>query len=475
MDKGMVSVFIPVVVILLAVLTKRIIPALIMGVLAGGILLTNGDVIKGLISAVDHVVGSAATRESIYIIMFLFVFGSFGEIMKVSGGIKGFTKMTDKYIRTERGALSAVWFVSLFTFVDCCFHAIATGTIGKALIERVNGSKEKLAFVVNVTSSLLLVLIPFGTTYVGYIIGVIASAFYRAGVRESAYSVYLKSIPLNFYPIIMILISVGVILFNLGFGYKMFAAVGSKQLDASEHNSHEAHEQCEFEERAEPRSQNLVLPLLLLVLSNFFFFWYTGRAPGRTFLQAFMNAEFEKSILLASTLTIVLTSLFYVFQKMPLREIETHFLSGGTEMIPPIIILILSWGLSGVVRDLGFVSFVTQALGRTIPPVVIPAALFLIACLASYFMGSAWGTWALVMPLAIPLAVTAGLSLPLTVAAVLSGGSLGDNASPFGETAVMSAAIADVPLMDHVRLQLPFSIAAIVASAGLFTAFAAYS
>lgn len=218
---------------------------------------------------------------------------------------------------------------------------------------------------------------------------------------------------------------------------------------------------------------NLILPLLLLIFTNFLFFWYTGRALGRTFIQAFMNAEFEKSILLASTVTIVITSLFYVVQKIPLSEIESHFLSGGTEMIPPIVILILSWGLSSIIKDLGFVKFVTQAVGTAVPPVIIPAVLFLIACFASYFMGSAWGTWALVIPLAVPLAVTAHLNLPLTVAAVLSGGSLGDNASPLGETAVMSAAIADVPLMEHVRLQLPYSIAAIAVSTVLFVVFAA--
>lgn len=470
---GLVSVVIPIVVILLAVLTKRIIPSLVVGLLAGGVFLANGNPIKGVISAIDHLVSSAATKESVYIILFLFIFGSFGEVMKVSGGIKGFTKLTDKYIKTEKGALGAIWFVSLFTFIDCCFHAIATGTVGKALIEKVQGSKEKLAFVVNVTSSLLLVLIPFGTTYVGYIIGVIASSFAKAGVHQSAYTIYLKSIPLNFYPIIMLLISIAVIMFNLGFGFKMFPAVSSKQLKASEHHSHEAHEECEFEEKVSPRPINLIVPLLLLILTNFFFFWYTGKAPGRAFLQAFMNAEFEKSILLASTVTIVITSLFYVAQKIPMSEIESHFLSGGTEMIPPIIILILSWGLSSSIRDLGFVKFVTQAVGHTIPPVIIPAALFLIACFASYFMGSAWGTWALVMPLAIPLAVTANLYLPLTVAAVLSGGSLGDNASPLGETAVMSAAIADVPLMEHVRLQLPYSIAVIAVSTVLFVVFAA--
>ncbi|HEX3031702.1 MAG TPA: hypothetical protein VHS59_05595, partial [Bacillota bacterium] len=310
--EGLISAVIPVVVILLAVVSKRVIPALVVGVLAGGLFLARGNVVKGVISAVDHVVRQAAAEDSIYIIMFLFIFGSFGEIMKVSGGIKGFTQLTDKYIKTERGALGAVWFVTLFTFIDCCFHAIATGTVGKALIAKVEGSKEKLAFVVNVTSSLLLVLIPFGTTYVGYIVGIIASSFARAGIHQSPYSIYLKSIPFSFYPIVMLLLCAAFTVFRLPFGFKLFAAMGAKQLKASEHHSHEAHEETEFEEKVSPRPMNLILPLVFLIGANFFFFWYTGKAPGRSFLQTLVNAEFEKAILLASVVSIVVTALFYV-------------------------------------------------------------------------------------------------------------------------------------------------------------------
>ena len=88
-------------------------------------------------------------------------------------------------------------------------------------------------------------------------------------------------------------------------------------------------------------------------------------------------------------------------------------------------------------------------------------------CAASYFMGSAWGTLALLMPIAVPLAVTTKFSLPLAIGAVLAGGSLDDddNASPIGETAILSSTIAEAPLMKHVKTILPYSIAAIIISA----------
>lgn len=321
---------------------------------------------------------------------------------------------------------------------------------------------------VNVTSCLLIILIPFSTTYIGYIVGVIGSALNKAGVNESPYSLYLKSIPFNFFAIVMLLICIGVILFGLGFDKRLIKVDKEKE---DEHNSHEAHEQCEFEEKAPPRPFNLILPLVLLIASTFFLFWYTGKDKGTGFLQAIMNAEFEKAILISGFVSIIITSIFYLIQKIPMREMESHFLAGGNEMMPPIIVLILSWSLSSMVEDLGFVEFITTVVGAKIPVYLIPASIFIMGCLTSYFMGSAWGTWALIMPIAVPLAVSTDISLPLVIGAVLAGGSLGDNASPLGETAILSATVSEIPLMEHIKSQLPFSLTAVVVSALLFIGF----
>lgn len=284
-SSGIISMLIPLVVIILAIFTKRIIPSLTVGILAGGILLAKGDIIQGIIKATEHLVKAAADEESIYIIMFLFVFGAFGEIMKTSGGIKRFTNLTSKYVKTEKGALGAVWLITPVTFIDCCFHDIAAGTVGKALIDKVQGNKRKFAHVINVTSCLLIILIPFGTTYIGYIVGVISSAFNKARIQQSAYAMYIKSIPFNLYGIVMLLISIGAIVFNFGFKTQIYSKVGKKQLEESEHGSYEAHEQCEFEEKAPPRPLNLIIPLALLIIKAFFLFGIPGKMEAVALLM----------------------------------------------------------------------------------------------------------------------------------------------------------------------------------------------
>jgi Na+/H+ antiporter NhaC len=247
-----ISVLIPIFVILAAAISKRIIPSLTAGILAGGIILGRGDLARGMAASAEHLVNASADEESLYIIFFLFVFGAFAEIMKVSGGIKGFSKLSEKYVKSEKAALTAVWLVTPFTFIDCCFHAISAGTIGKTLTDKVNGNKYKLAHVVNVTSCLLIILIPFGTTYIGYIIGVLGDSLKRAGLYESAYKMFLSSIPYNFYAILMVAVSLVVTFSNFGFK-KVKAFKNKKQPDQSEHSEHEADEQCRFEEKMPPR------------------------------------------------------------------------------------------------------------------------------------------------------------------------------------------------------------------------------
>jgi Na+/H+ antiporter NhaC len=297
---------------------------------------------------------------------------------------------------------------------------------------------------------------------VGYIIGIISSSLSDTGLQISSYEAYLRSIPFHFYAIIMVLFSIAVTVFPFGFQKKYQTG------EITDNVSHEGHEQCAFEEKAPPRPWNLIIPLTVLIFSTAFFLWFTGKDSPGTFFQAVFHADFEKAILFSAVLTLLITAIFYLLQKIPLNEIESHFMIGANEMIPPIIILILSWGLSDIVLDLGFRRFIGEIFSNQFPVLLLPALFYLICCAASYFMGSAWGTWALIMPVALPLAAELNINISLMIAAVLAGGSLGDNASPLGETAVLSSTVTGVPIMEHVKSQLPYSLSAVGLSAILF-------
>lgn len=467
----------PVAAIVGAATTKRIIPSLLLGLLAGAFIKSGGNPLGGILAAGEYLAGVVAEESHAYIILFLFAFGALAEIFKIGGGISGFAKTAEPYIQSEKGALLSVLAATPATFLDCCFHVISTGTISKPLLDKVGGSKDRLAFVVNTTSSQLIVLIPFATTYVGYVLGVIGSAMSQAGIGGSPYFVYLSSIPFNFYSILMVAFSIVSIFIPFKFSFFNLAEPAyKKQEQEGDHDSHEAHEECKFSERVPPRIANLVIPLIFLLAMIVYLFWWTGQSKGASsFWDALLNADYEKAILVSSLATLVVTAVLYLAQRIPMKELQSHFLSGGTEMLPPIVILVLAWSISRITQDIGFGAFIGRILESAfLPAQLVPLVIFIIGGLASYFMGSSWGTWALIMPLALSVAAMTGASIPLTVGAVLAGGSVGDNLSPLGETPVLTAAVMEMPVTSHVRFVLPYGLVAIVLSAALYFA-AGYS
>lgn len=449
-----------------AAVSKRIIPSLVCGLLIGTFIKSK-SLIGMFIVAGNYLSGVLSDRGNAYIIMFLFCFGALAEIFKLGGGISGFANRVAPYVKTEKGALLSVWAATPVSFLDCCFHVISTTTITKPLLENVKGSRQKLAFVINTTSSQLIMLIPFATTYVGYIIGLIASSMSKAGVSGSPFLLYINSVYLNFYSIIILLISILIIFFDFSF-FKIAQPAYKLTENSGEHNSHGAHSQEEFEEKAPPRLSNLLIPLGFLLVSVIYMLWLSGRNKSSGFLQAIMNADFESSIFVATLATLVLSAVLYGVQRIPFKQIESSFLTGGVDLLPPIVILILAWSITNVTRDLGFAAVVTGLVKNTFAAWLIPLVIFMIGGLASYFMGSSWGTWALIMPLAVSTAVSVGASLPLTIGAVLAGGSIGDNLSPLGETPVLTSTLMDIPVMDHVKYNLPYGLVAVVFAALLY-------
>ena len=90
--------------------------------------------------------------------------------------------------------------------------------------------------------------------------------------------------------------------------------------------------------------------------------------------------------------------------------------------------------------------------------ILIPACIFLFGAVISFSTGSSWGTFAMLMPLAIPMGHAFGISYAICLGAVLSGGLFGDHCSPLSDTTILSSMGAECNLVDHVRTQLPYEI-----------------
>jgi Na+/H+ antiporter NhaC len=450
--------------LLAAIISKRIIPSIILGISVGCFLKADGNILKA-IDLISYYISRAITDESnVTVIIFLFCFGALTEIIKLGGGISGFAKIVQKFIHSERGAYISVWLATPLTFLDCCFHAISTGTIAKTLQKNHHVSIDRLSFIINITSSQLIPLIPVATTYVAYVLGILTPVLMQYNISVNPYTLYLQSIPYNFYSIIMVLFSFLLTFFNFQHVSFLQPAYKKSTPPKGEHQTSEAEHQHVFEEKLPPRIINLLLPLLFLLSFVIYLIERSGITNGATSLfQAMIRADYDQAILSATLTTIALTVLFFSLQKIPIKKIETAFFAGGTELLPPIIIIILAWSLTTLSQDLGFYYAMNTMSLNYLPLQFTPLILFIISGITSYFIGSSWATWALLLPIAVSIGIHG--NLPLIIGSVIAGGSIGDSISFLGEEPILVASIMEIPLTQHIRYISPYGVAAAFLSA----------
>lgn len=458
-------------IIVFAILTRWIIPSIIVGLMIGAYLKADSNLLAALDLFSSYITGAITDESNATILVFLFGFGALSEIFKLGGGISAFANLVEKRLQSKLSAYLSIWLITPLTFLDCCFHVISSGIIAKKLLERTRGSEERLAFIINISSSQLIPLIPVATTYVGYILGLLTPMMLQLNVSASPYSIYLQSIPYNFYSIIMVLISLTMTFTEIKPLQLLQPAYKPLPSEQGEHDQSEAEHQHTFEEKLPPRLFNLLLPLIIMLSSLFYLVWHSGVVRGGVSLsQALIFADYELSVLNATVITLSLTILLYLVQRIPAKSLEKAFFAGGVEMLPPIIIISLAWAMILLSRDLGFYDIASNLFNTYLPHQLLPLLFFLASGITSYFIGSAWATWALFLPVALSTAIAAGVTLPLIIGSVIAGGSVGDSISLLGEEPILVASTLDIPLTDHIRYCVPYGMLAFIISAAGYLA-----
>ncbi|QKY70647.1 Na+/H+ antiporter NhaC family protein [Lentibacillus sp. CBA3610] len=439
-----------VIVIGLSIWLKKILPGLVLGLLVGG-LLVEFSVLGGTQKTVDYIVTTLSDANNIKIIAFLYLFGGLIGMMQISGGIKGFSEWIGDKIDSQRGLLSLVWLTLPFTFMMPMFRIMMIGPVVKSLMKDMSISKRKVGFTMDVSTSSVIVLLPVATAFVGFMVSLVESGVQKYNIGMDPYQIFLLSILFNFFAIVMLVIGL------IRTFWSSSEKERSKKQTDEENNGHDYHRAGIEKELSTVKSQpwNLIVPLFLLLGLTLFLLWQDGVANGAdTFFEAFSEGDATFVMLLGVFVTLILTFVFYMIRRQSMEESIYHFYDGGNQLMQAIILLILVWALSLVTEDLGFSQFINATLGSFLPGFTIPAIVFILGAIVSYFIGSSWGTWGIIMPLGMALAVSTGASIPLTVGAVFASGSFGAMTSPLGDTTITTASILEMPLVDYARYKL---------------------
>lgn len=466
MQNAWLSILPPIFTIAVAIWSKKIIPSLLIGLLVGGYLL-NPTLTGGFETAVDQIVITLTDKGSLQVLLFLYLFSGLMSLIKKSGGIKAFSDIADKRVKSERGVFFLLWALIPVTFIDCGFRIVGAGSITRSLAEKNKIAKERFAFMLNNTASPVVELIPIATTFVGFNIANINIGLKAAGVAEnnSAFSILLKAIPLEFFSVVVIVITFISIFYQFkqskNTQAKQPAKIGMKDMNMS---------MDEDKPLIKPRVINLIVPLLSVITLSIFFFWFFGKdKPGNnTYISAMTNTEPNRAMLVALFISIIISVIFYFFQKYNLKKMTADIISGGNEIMTTLVILTIAWPLASVSQGLGLNNFIQQYLGSSLPIWSVAVSLFLLSSAVTYFIGSGWGAASLIMPFAIPLAVLVGSDIPLCVAAVITGGTFGDVTSPVAGMTNMASNIAHADHAKYLKYASPYNFIAAGIAAILF-------
>jgi Na+/H+ antiporter NhaC len=466
MQNVWLSILPSIITIAVAIWSKKIIPSLLLGLLIGGYLL-NPTLTGGFETAVDQIVKTLTDSESLQVLLFLYLFSGLISLIRKSGGIKAFSDIADKRVKSEKGVFFLLWALIPVTFIDCGFRVISTGSITSSLAEKNKIAKERFAFMLNNTASPVVELIPIATTFVGFNIANIGIGLKAAGVAESnsAYTIWLHAIPLEFFSIVLIIIT----FLSIFYQFKKSEILQTNQPIATEIKSMKMNME-ETGPIIKPRVINLIVPLLVVIMLSIFFFWFFGKdKPGNNnFISAMTNTEPNRAMLVALFISVIITAILYVFQKYNLKKMTSDVISGGNEIMTTLVILTLAWPLASASQELGLNNFIQQTLGDSLPAWSVAVSIFIISSVVTYFIGSGWGAASLIMPFAIPLAVASGVSIPLCAAAVITGGTFGDVTSPVAGMVNMSSNIAHADLAKYLKYANPYNFIAAGLAAVLF-------
>lgn len=445
-----------IVAIALALLTKEVYISLLIGILSGALFFTNFHLLDSIDTTFQ--IMSQKVGENTNILVFLVLLGMLVALMKKSGASRAYGEWASASIKTKRGASFATMGLGSLIFVDDYFNCLTVGTVMRPVTDRHRISRAKLAYIIDATAAPICIIAPISSWAAA------VGSSLPEGSAVDGFSLFLQTIPFNLYALLTIVMVVFLLACNFDFGRM---------------KKYEEKHQKEFEEKQKAREQivqehspkkgrvfDLVVPIAVLILLCILAMLYTGGIlDGKSVVEAFANCNSSLSLVYGSFFTILFVFALYI----PRRVITFHqFAESITEgfqaMVPAILILTLAWTLSGVCGAdyLNAGGFVSQLVdGSALAQSILPAVFFLVSAFLAFATGTSWGTFGILIPIAVAIFGADGSQmqmLVLTVAAILAGAVCGDHMSPISDTTILSSTGADCNHIEHVSTQIPYAL-----------------
>ncbi len=461
---GVLSIVPPLVAVILAMLFKNVLASLFIGAYLGVVILMGGNPLAGLTTLIkDYIfVQASDSYNSSLLVMMVFI-GGFVGVVTHSGGAAAFAEKASHWFNTRAKAQLAVWFGGIAIFFSDSANPLILGPTFQPITDKLRVSREKLAWLLDCTSSPVCILIPFIGWGI-YIMGLIQKEFTALGIPETDFDAFLKVIPYQFYAIGTLFMIPLVAL--LGFEFSAMYKAEKRTVETGQPMWPDAKParpsvSINLEEGVKPRASMMIIPIVVLFVCIFGLLIPHGfpvkRIPGAVLRTALCTGYFLGAM----------SCLFLMVQHKvkTAGQAFSMYMEGAKEIVFILMILVLAWSLGSVCKALGTANYIVGLSQGTLPGWAVPVLIFVTGACISFATGSSWGTFAILMPLAIPMANALGAPVHAAIGAVLSGGLFGDHCSPISDTTLLSSMGAACDHIDHVKTQLPYAMTVALASA----------
>jgi Na+/H+ antiporter NhaC len=470
----------------LALVFRDVVISLFLGVFTGALILAGGNPLTAFGRSIDgFILPALADADHATIVIFSLLLGGMVGVLNRSGGSRGIVQRLLPWATDPRRGQLATWTLGILIFFDDYANTLIVGSTMRPITDRLKISREKLAYMVDSTAAPVASVVPI-STWIGFEIGLIATALTSLGLDFSAYNVFLASIPYRFYPIFALVLGFTVAATGRDRGPMLAAELrtattGQVVAPGDTPLSGEQNDALEPPDGIRARARNAVLPVLTVIGVTLWGLFVTGAAAveqtaGMRTLdwlrEVFAASNSFSALLWASLAGVSVAVALAVAQRiLTLGQSMAAMLEGMKSMFLAMIVLVLAWSIGAACEALGTSEYLVGITEGVLQPALFPALVFVLSAAIAFATGTSWGAMGILMPLVVP--VVHGLSLaagqqpgdPLywthligTVSSVLAGTVWGDHCSPISDTTILSSMASGSDHIAHVRTQLPYAL-----------------
>ena len=451
-EANWMSILPPLLAIALAIITRQVILSLSVGIWIGFCLLESVNPLAGIGLALDGIVNVFSDAGDTRVLMFTLIIGGLIATIEKLGGVRGFIHLLEhrNWVTNGKRAQWLAYSTGIVVFIESNITLLIAGAISRPLFDRYKISREKLAYIIDSTSAPICVLIPLNAW------GAVRISLLGSAEIDNPIDVFIYAIPFNLYPIVVILFCAFVIGKNIEIGPMKKAQERTEAGELLWANATPMVDPSILSQQVErtdaDKARFMIVPIAVMVIGMPLGLFVTGDGN--------LSAGSGSTSVLWAVLAALVTSWGLALQqsRLNLEELMQIFLKGAGGLLPVTMILLFALALGDVANLLGTGVYVAQLVQQSIPLALLLPLLFVISGFIAFAIGSSWGTFAIMIPLAMQIAVPLDLNSSLFLAAVLSGSVFGDHASPISDTTVVASMASATDHIDHVRTQLPYAL-----------------